>query len=163
MLEGYDMAQICQNGHVVNSSARNHSAFNQKFCSKCGAATMIACPACQEAIRGNYHIPGVIGGSRYKRPAYCHECGSAYPWTELSRVAAEEMVDTFAQLTSGEREELKESIEHLLRETPRTRIAETKFKRLIAKVGVEGYEGLKSVLVDIVSETVRKTVFGPGS
>lgn len=156
------MAQICVNGHVVNSSARDFPDFNQRFCSKCGSETLVACPSCREPIRGHYNVPGVIGASRYKRRAYCHECGCAYPWTELGRVAAEELVDTFAQLTHDEREELKESIEHLLRETPRTRVAETKFKRLITKVGGEGYEGLKSVLVDIVSETVRKTIFGPG-
>ena len=33
----YDVAQICTNGHVVNSSASSVPQSNQKYCTECGA------------------------------------------------------------------------------------------------------------------------------
>lgn len=43
--------------------------------------------------------------------------------------------------------------------TPST-VAETRFKKLMKKVGSEAYDGMKSILDDVVSETVKKSVFG---
>ena len=38
------------------------------------------------------------------------------------------------------------------------RLAETRFKKLMKKAGKEGVEGMRGLLTDIVSETVRKTL-----
>ena len=153
----YDTAQICQNGHVINSMASKYPESNQAYCDKCGASTIISCPKCQTPIRGDYHD---ILISHYSAPAYCHQCGQAFPWTRGALEAAHELADTLEELSDQEREELKKSIEDLLRETPRTRVAETKFKKLMLKAGKEAYDGMKSILTDIVSETVKKTLFG---
>ena len=40
----YDLAQICENGHTVNSMARDYPTSNQDFCDKCGTPTMTQCP-----------------------------------------------------------------------------------------------------------------------
>jgi hypothetical protein len=156
----YDVAQICQNGHVINSMAHDYPNSNQDHCAKCGVATIMNCPSCNTSIRGYYHVPGVIGFENFSAPAYCYKCGNPFPWTRVALVAAQELADTLDELSAEERVELKESIDHLLRETPRTRVAETKFKKLMRKTGKEAYEGMKSILTDIVSETVKKTLFG---
>ena len=56
----YDVAQICLNGHVI---------------------TDIAHRAPQ---------PDVIclSGSSPKAPAFCHNCGKSYPWTQAKLAAA---------------------------------------------------------------------------
>ena len=157
----YDVAQICENGHVVNSMAHDDPASNQDHCDKCGAPTIMACPSCQTEIRGYYHVPGVFGGFNYAAPAFCHKCGKPFPWTAAGLRAAEDLADELDGLTSDDRESLKKSLHDLVRETPRTRVAETRFKTIMQKVGKDGCESMRSLLTDIVSEVVRKTIFGP--
>jgi hypothetical protein len=161
MSESYfDVAQICTNGHVTNSMSKDYPDSNQDYCDKCGAATVTACPSCQVAIRGYYHVPGVIGLGRYEPPAFCFKCGKPFTWTSATLQAAEELASELQGLTAEDREILKRSLPDLIREGPSTRLAETRFKRIMARVGKEGYETMRSILTDIVSETVRKTLFG---
>src|SRR5215204_7155641 len=119
----YDTAQICVNGHVINSSAGDFPNINAAYCPKCGAATLMNCPACKAPIRGHYTVPGVLSILHFTSPAYCHSCGQPYPWTSVALAAARELADTLDDLTEDERVELKESIGHLIRETPRTPVA----------------------------------------
>ena len=156
----YDIAQICENGHVLNSMAHDHPDRNQNHCDKCGVRAIVACPSCQTAIRGKYHIPGVIGFFDYDAPAFCYQCGTSFPWTVARLRAAEALADELEGLTTEDRESLKKSLHELVRETPNARVAETRFKRIMRKVGKDGYESMRSLLADIVSEVVRKTIFG---
>ena len=105
--------------------------------------------------------PGVIGGFEYDAPAFCYKCGKPFPWTDARLRAAEDLADELDDITSDERESLKKSLHDLVRETPSTRVAETRFKKIMQKVGRDGYEGMRALLKDIVSEAVRKTIFGP--
>ena len=156
----YDVAQICENGHIVNSMAHDYPSSNQDHCDRCGTPTIMACPSCQTAIRGFFHDP--IGlGSSYATPAFCHKCGIPFPWTAASLQAAEELADELDGLAPEDRESLKKSVHDLVRETPKTRVAETRFKKIMRKVGRDGCESMKALLSDIVSEVVRKTIFGP--
>ena len=67
--------------------------------------------------------------------------------------------DELGSLTDQERESLKRSLNDLVCETTSTAVAETRFKKIMKKVGKDGYEGMRSILTDIVSETVRKSLF----
>ena len=157
----YDLAQICENGHVANSSARDYPARNQVHCDKCGSRTITTCPACETEIRGRYHVPGVIGFSvNYAAPAFCYKCGESFPWTAAALGAAEDLADEMDALSDDEKESLKKTLPDLVRETPRARLAETRFKKLMRRAGKEGVEGMRGLLTDVVSETVRKTLFG---
>ena len=60
-----------------------------------------------------------------------------------------------------EKELLKQSLDDLMKDTPQTKVAETRFKRLIKKAGNDAYEGMRSIIVDVVSEVVKKSLFGP--
>jgi hypothetical protein len=159
----FDVAQICLAGHVANSMARHYPTSNQTFCEKCGERTITACPSCSTNIRGYYHVPGMIGAFGYSAPAFCFQCGKPFPWTASGLEAARELADILEGLTPEERDELKKSLDDLVREGPQTVLAETRFKRLMRKVGHEGAGAMRSILTDIVSETVRKTLFGPGA
>ena len=89
----YDVAQICENGHVANSMARDNPARNQDHCDKCGSPTIMACPSCQTKIRGFYSVPGVFGiFDKYAAPAFCYKCGKPFPWTAVGLRAAKDLV-----------------------------------------------------------------------
>ena len=158
----YDTAQICLNGHTVNSNAISSPQLNQKHCAKCGEQTITKCPACNTAIRGYYTPAGSfeLYGYYYK-PAYCHNCGEAFPWTTSSLKAASELVDELEALNPEEKQQLKDSFPDIVKDTPKTVVAGTRFKRLMEKAGAEAYDGMKSILINVVSEAVKKSVFGP--
>ena len=117
------------------------------------------CPSCNVQIRGYYHT-GYPIFSDYRKPSYCHNCGTAFPWTVSSLEAARELADEFDTLTQEEKEQLKNSFPDLVKNTPKTTVAETRFKKLMKKAGSEAYDGMKSILIDVVSEAVKKSVFG---
>ncbi len=157
----YDTAQICLNGHEVNSMAASHPQSNQNYCAQCGAKTITACPGCNTPVRGYYHVPGVIGFFDYNKPAYCYHCGNAFPWTASSLEAASELVDELDVLSADEKQQLKDSFPDLVRDTPKTAVAESRFKRLTKKAGTEAVGGMRAILIDVVSEAVKKSIFGP--
>ena len=157
----YDTAQICLNGHVVSTFASSQPQSNQKFCAQCGAETILACTGCGTTIRGYYHVPGVIGFFDYSKPAYCYGCGKPFPWTAASLEAASELVDDLETLSHEEKQQLKGSFPDLVRDTPRTAVAEGRFKRLTKKAGTETVGAMRSILIDVVSEAVKKSIFGP--
>jgi hypothetical protein len=159
--EGYlDLAQICLNGHVVNEYARSQPRSNQDFCARCGERTITQCQHCNTEIQGRYRVPGVIGG-QYHRPSFCYKCGTPFPWTVTGIEAALELASTAESLTEADKAELSKAIDDLVKNTPRAGVAEAKFKSLMKRSGRKLAEGLKSVLIDIVSETVKRSLFGP--
>src|SRR5690606_24440218 len=115
----YDTAQICLNGHVINTMAASSPQSNQKHCAECGAQTITVCPDCNSPIRGYYHVPGVFGFFDFNRPGYCHNCGKPYPWTVASLEAARDLADELETLNAEERQQLKDSFPDLVRSTPK--------------------------------------------
>lgn len=157
----YDVAQICLSGHVVNESYREYPQHNQEHCDKCGELTIVKCQSCQTEIRGYYHTPHVIGGGGIgKAPNFCHKCGKPYPWTARKIEAVREMTDELEGITTQEKEKLKKSLDDLVSETPKTEVAVLRFKKILKKVGKDSYESIKSILVDVASEAIKKSLFG---
>jgi hypothetical protein len=52
-------------------------------------------------------------------------------------------------------------LDDLVRDTPKTGVAGIRFKKLMKKAGKESYEAVKTVVTDLVSESIEKTLFGP--
>lgn len=154
----YDVAQICLNGHVVNDSVRRSPQHNQKHCDKCGAATIVECPNCKTPIHGDYYVEGFLGGHEIPAPAFCHECGKAYPWTETQIQAAKELAQEL-ELPAEDQEVLAKSIEDIVSDTPRTALGATRFKKIMAKVGKEGAAGFRTILTSVVSEAAKKIIW----
>ena len=92
-------------------------------------------------------------------PAFCPDCGKPYPWTEAKLKAARELADELDNLSLEERETLKKSLDDIIRDTPQTAVAATRFKRLVAKAGQVTANGFRDTLVDILSEAAKKIIW----
>ena len=130
-----------------------YSELTSPHCSKCGAETIRECPSCRSSIRGNYYVEGVIDVSDDPIPAYCHSCGSAYPWTRTALDSAKELVEELDQLDRDEKNKLNGPIGELLREPPQAQVAAVRFKKLIKKAG--GASAPPSVPADLPTHRRR--------
>ena len=156
----YDTAQICTNGHVINTQCVYRPEHNKRFCDKCGASTITNCPKCNAIIRGYYHTAhvGTYDHTTLPLPGFCPDCSESYPWTEATLKAAKELSDEVDNLSPEERTLLKRSLEDIIRETPQTTVAATRFKRLVTKAGRSAVEAFRELLVDVLSETAKKII-----
>jgi hypothetical protein len=157
----YGVAQICLNGHVISQFAESRPDSSQKFCKECGAKTLTSCPKCNAPVRGYHHVSGVFDLTGLSLPNFCQECGRPYPWTEGRIEAARELAEE-VQLADGEKQELKRAIDDLVRNTPRAPAAAERFKRLVGKAGKGVAESFRQILVDVMSEAVKKLIWPQG-
>jgi len=156
----YDTAQICENGHLINSSSEQDPGNNKEYCDICGAKTISACKNCNKNIQG-YYSPDDRMGTSYapEVPAFCMYCGKPFPWTELRIKSAQELAMEMDGATPEERELLSKSIDDIVRDTPRTALAAIRFKKIAAKGGKIIAEGFRDILVDVLSETAKKIIW----
>lgn len=163
MASSYDTAQICLNGHLINALSKQDSGANQAYCDMCGERTTMTCMECSTEIRGA-QLPSsddvVHDMSPYEIPAHCYQCGARFPWTQRHLDAARILAEEFEQLTPEERNQLTMTLPDLVIVTPKTPAAELTFKRLMLKAGKCAADAMKRVLIDIVSEVVRKKLWG---
>jgi hypothetical protein len=102
-----DIAQFCENGHVVNSFAVWASSQNEDFCPTCGAKTQTKCTNCNTPIQGGVrHLGLTQPGEKEPRtmfredvatiPFHCSKCGLAFPWAkkQAASVTSEEKTKT---------------------------------------------------------------------
>lgn len=158
--EGWDVAQICENGHVLNGYARTHPQRNQKFCSSCGKRTLTACPSCHVPIRGKYHHPGVTNLMRMNAPAYCHNCGQAYPWTSERLATARAIVQEEDGLDPESKKIFDENVSDLVSDQPRTQLAAQRVSKVLAKLAKPVATIVRGILVEIASETAKRIIMG---
>lgn len=152
-------AQVCRSGHAISDSADRSPELREAFCSKCGSPTLMACEACGAPIRGDYRSENVLAiVSNYRAPNFCYQCGEAYPWTAERLRAAGQLADELDGLKPQEREALKLCLPDLLSDRPGTEAAIMRVKKVFRKLGSEAAEALRRVLVDVATESVRKTL-----
>ena len=154
----YDVAQICLNGHVINESVKKYPQHNKKFCDKCGAATITDCQNCNAEIQGEYYAEGIIDFG-YKAKAFCPDCGKPYPWTETKIQAAHELAQELENISDDDKEILTQSINEIVKDSPRTTLAATRFKKILSKTNKPILDAFRNILVDIVSETAKKLLW----
>lgn len=153
----YENATICINGHVVSSSKANYTS----FCNSCGKSTISNCSNCSTSIRGNYEVPGVaVIGFPYYKPSYCYSCGHPFPWTETLINNAVELIALDENLSDEDKAIIKSALPDLIVETPTTPLATAKYKKFVPKAAKYIQDGLKNLLVDVASETVKKSLWG---
>ncbi len=158
----YDTAQICTSGHVINSCSVSIPKHNKNFCDRCGAPTLTNCQNCNALIKGYYHqsnVMALIYHTDLMLPSFCPDCGGSYPWTEAKLKAAKELSDELDNLSLEERETLKKSLDDIVRDTPQTTVAVNRFKRLIAKAGKPAADAFRDILVDVLSEAIKKSIW----
>lgn len=154
---GYDNAQVCQNGHVITNFAETRPQHMKNFCDKCGAPTIRACPKCAKHIQGHYH--GGAPRSGKPAPAFCHGCGSPYPWTEHAINAVKQLTNEDADFSPEETEIFVTSLQSIVGQTPDAALATTRFKKLLTKVAKPVSHALRDILVDVLSETAKKAIW----
>ncbi len=155
-MAAYKTALICRNGHVVTSNIE--SGLGGKRCTVCGAENIVACPTCNTPIRGYVYYPHVIGGPPYQRPSYCHNCGSAYPWTETKLQALRALVQEMENLPPDERKRLSDSLGDLIADTPSTETAAFRMKKALADARPAIASTIKNLLIDVATSAVKKQI-----
>jgi hypothetical protein len=152
----YYTAQVCENGHVINTEIENFPGVEQTFCTTCGKQTLTACPKCKNPIRGINRYTMTV--DYHQAPAYCPDCGSAFPWTVSAIEAANELA-VQTKMDEMDRTELPELIEDLVRQTPRTPVAAIRLNGLLQRAGPYAAEGFKQILMAVVTEGAKKLIW----
>jgi hypothetical protein len=122
---------------------------------------MTARDHCNTPIRGYYHSGDIVNFGMTQAPAFCEGCGDPYPWTKEAVKAAQELAAQLDGLNKREREELRDTIPDLVRDTPQTKGAVLRFQKLLAKAGPQATETLRAVLVGVMVEAAKRKVSGP--
>lgn len=158
-MNDYYTMMVCENGHVITDELENSSR-GSAFCDECGAPTITACQKCGTPIRGDLIDSGVVViGFTSSAPKYCHNCGQPYPWTSRSIEALKELAGLDDSLTAEDVDGLTNSAKDLMSETPRTKIAALKFKKILSRAGKETASAARDLFVDIVVETAKRTIW----
>ena len=156
MSDGYDVAQICENGHIITSTLSSYPRHGRKFCEKCGAPTIYACPKCNKPIPGYYRVAGVISSSTIELPGFCGECGAPFPWAETALSELHEIAKMVDGLSDEERDQLQAAIDELVKDTPRTERAALTMKTLAPKLGQEAWGAMRAILVSVATEAAKR-------
>ena len=143
----YDTAQICLEGHVVNSALKTHPASNEKYCQICGKRTTTQCLSCGTDIRGGYSSRG-IADTINSAPNHCHNCGKPFPWTKLRIKLLKELINE-SNLEESDKKILRSETKHIVYDTPRTTLARSKFKQILSKTNSEIQTLFKKLLLQI--------------
>ena len=155
----YHTAQICLNGDCVSCRIDESKELSQKYCKKCGAKTITACPNCNAPIRGEYEVDGLIMlGSEYKVPSFCCECGSPYPWTKSALDTAEQLIKEDDKLTDDIKDKVIETLPDIISETPKTQLAISRLKRALKSAGKFTADGMRQFVIDFGSELAVKLI-----
>jgi hypothetical protein len=62
-------------------------------------------------------------------------------------------------LTVADKILLQSTIDDLVVDTPRTSLALARFKKLMLKIGKQGADAFKDILVDVLSEAAKKQLW----
>jgi len=156
----YDVAQICLNGHVVNEKSKELPERNKKFCDRCGAVAVTECQNCGAPIPGYYHEPGLIRPeAAYIAPAFCPHCGAGFSWIESRLQAARELAQEMEGLSDEEKETLLMSLEHVVKDTPKTALACMQLKKLFDKAGQGTNDLFREIFHDFIGKTAGKLLW----
>jgi hypothetical protein len=157
-----DTAQICLNGHIITDSIQIDPKPEFKFCANCGAELITECKHCNARIKGREIIPDLMGSRiihLHNVKPYCYNCGSPYPWLESKLETAKELAQEIDEISDDEKEIITKSIDDLVRDSPKTEVSALRFKKIVSKIGKPIADALKDILVDVVSETAKKTLW----
>lgn len=152
----YAGAAICRRGHVETTIVSSSEV--PARCARCGATILIACPACDQRIRGHYIVPGVIGGGgEYKCPDFCDHCAAPFPWVsrqgrifELMNLLDEEDLDPATEL------EVREQLEALASADLDDKEAARRWQHVKDRApGLWDKSGARSILESVISAAMK--------
>ncbi len=95
----------------------------------------------------------------YHVPKHCDQCGKPFPWTESKKDAALELFLLESGADDKEGAAFRKDLDDMVRETPRSPVAASRFKKAMTKVGKPIAEGIRDIIVDIASESAKKIIW----
>lgn len=152
-------ARFCWNGHKIRDAVEMFPGISEDYCTMCGKQTITSCPKCSYPIQGAY----VSGASVFHlkiTPGFCGNCGKAYPWTESAIEAVRELANLIQDIEEQEVNTIIENLPDLLTDTPKSQVAIIRTKQFLNRAGKEVGEGIKQVLIGIVTEAAKKGMWG---
>ncbi|QPB60527.1 DUF2321 domain-containing protein [Enterococcus faecalis] len=157
---GQQFQKVCINGHQI-SVISNVPEDPKEFCEKCGKKLISTCQECHYPIGGYYKVDGILDLTKRtaELPYYCKQCAQPYPWTKLILEGATELLALDDEISETDKELIKTALPDLLVDTPKTKVAEAKFKKGFSRASSLVKDSLYNLLVDVVSETVKKSIF----
>ena len=151
----YRTAKICLNGHKITDNVEGFDN-HDNFCSQCGAEAITKCEFCGATIHGIYFVPCYVGKyAPIPVPSFCYNCGKPYPWTETFLKTADEMVDMFDELSTEQKQQLKDTFPNLIVETPQSKLAALKAAKLIN--GLQSFG--KDIFVKLLQDNIVQSLF----
>lgn len=153
----YDVALICENGHLINSYHHKYAEDNSSYCSICGAPTICKCRSCSKEIKG--HSIGEFSYlSDYNIPAYCEYCGKPFPWTESALTSAQLIIQEEEDLSDLSKNALIDSLPDIIIETPKTNLAVVRIKKALTSAGKFTSDALRQFVIDFGCELAKKSL-----
>lgn len=152
----YHTAQVCLNGHLITESTEEFPDDMQKFCSKCGAQAVTTCPNCSASLHGYHDDPDFISITTVD--SFCYNCGKPYPWTKSALESLQLLIEEEPSFSEDEKNKLVESVPDIISETPKTKVATSRFKRALSTAGKYTADAMKGIIVDIGTEVFKKSI-----
>jgi len=143
------------NGHCITSSIDVNPERAAQYCGKCGSQTITTCPSCNAPIRGYYVEAGVIDLTPYVVPAYCHNCGAPYSWTQQALDVATAVIKE-SELSPGDQESLIEVLPAVISETPKSQIASVRLQKLLPLAGKFAADALRQLIIEFGCAFIRQ-------
>ena len=165
----WDVALVCLGGHLINDRVRGDPSRNHEQCPTCGSEAISTCPGCREPVPGFHYDQGNDPASSHPRgrtlsapPRYCPACGRPFPWTERVMSAVRMVIREMAALDGYERDQLRRSIDHIIRQTPQTAQAVRQINDALSRIGGESAQALRELFMSIASAEVKAQLVGDG-
>jgi hypothetical protein len=153
----FDEALICENAHVINSAKKQFPDDNKDFCPNCGRKSLDKCLKCGTPFQGQKFIGNGQLAANFRLQSFCYKCGNALPWTEKVVENACFIASEF--MDEHEQEELRKSIDEVIRQTPFSEVAARKIKKLVPKIANGAGTTFRNILTTILSETLKKIIW----
>ena len=131
-------ASACRRGHVERTDITpvELEIKEDSKCIECGAVIFKCCPNCSFRIRGDAQRSGGWDLSNWALPAFCDQCGNAYPWAtrkeriwELENLLTEHGLEEAAILI------VREQLNKLLEEEPSDKLERSVWKIVKERTG----------------------------
>lgn len=155
-MSSYDTALVCLHGHLICDSVEEYPNEIQKFCSDCGAETIMICPSCQKKLRGHYNHEFFNKVTIVED--YCFNCGKPYPWTISRLESMQLLIQEDDELQEQQKISLITSLPDIITETPKTKLAVVRFQKALLSVGKFTAEGLRDFAIDFGCELAKKSL-----
>jgi hypothetical protein len=135
-------AAVCVNGHVFAWILEAPLA--PKYCAKCGARIIIACPECNATLPGDGEMLQWV-----PYHAYCWQCGKAYPWRADDIARAKRTLSEQAEVEHWS-DAVKARAEQLVDDIAAERAAASEINATLQWLGRHGAENAAPTILDTI-------------